>query len=456
MLLGPALHTNGSTMWQQVKSSLVRSLRGYRWRSNRSLVEKMATDEASDALQEEILSRGKSIVPDLIWSLDRPEFLRPYGIVLDSKLTLVRWGSLRGIEFPILAIIDCLGVLGDHACISKLATLVHHPFPKVRVSVAEVLIWFGSKECIEPLRVVLADSRKQVASDVAYAIFEAAAPGQLQTHLRDALFEPLLRNLDRDPPFFFDSIIACLAVMDEERAVSVLTAPGFVSPSRKSSDHVLRALIQLETVLPEAALQDLIARTESSPQTEYTESLLREALHMLGFHDSPTARAELLRRQHSPAKAVRIGAWTGLLRLEGVRGPLRTLTAASLTTAEEADVRLRTVARVRDLIDLVASGGFSQWYGSGYGHDCKETRDALLAIGATHSVRILDRTLSKFGPQGPPTGRDFVEAVTRIHAASKEPSWEQESRDFGTDPDDLEVLLLKYMIEHKEVFGRKT
>jgi HEAT repeat protein len=442
-------------MWQQVKSSLIRSLRGYHWRSNRSLVEKMATDEASDALQEEILSRGKSIVPDLIWSLDRPEFLRPYGIVLDSKLTLVRWGSLRRIEFPILAIIDCLGVLGDHACISKLATLVHHPFPKVRSSVAEVLLWFGSTECIEPLRVVLADSRRYAASDVAYAIFEAAAPGRLQAHLRDALFEPLLRNLDRDPPFCFDSIIACLAVMDEERAVSVLTAPGFVSPARKSSDHVLRALIQLEAVLPEAALLDLIARTESSPQTEYTESLLREALHMLGFHDSPTARAELLQRQHSPAKTVRIGAWTGLLRLEGLRGPLRTLTPSSLITAENADVRLRTAARIRDIIDQVADGGCSQWYVNGFGHEWKETRDALLAVGATHSIRILDRTLSRFGPQGPPTGRDFFEALTRIHAASKEPPWEQESRDFGTDPDDLEVLLLKYMIEHKEVFGRK-
>jgi HEAT repeat protein len=429
--------------------------------SNRALVEMLATDDASIELVGEILDREDAIVPDLIWSLDRPEFMRPYGVapdkiygvVLHSMVALIHYNYLKKVDLPILAVLECLEILRSDSSISGIATLVDHPHQQVRQHAADVLIAIDTEECIEPLKAFLSDA--SVAYHVARTLERELPKGTCSDELTRELFEPLWGQLGAESSFERDSIASCLISMDRERTVALLTEPSFISPARKNAGGLLGELMKNNVLLPEAFLLDLIQRTEAEPQSYSNECLLKAAIRMLSSYDSPTTRAELIRHQTSKVKDVRIEAWEGFLRLEGVGDPWQALAGFNLTNIGQADVRLRTAARIRDIIDQVANGGFSQWYVNGYGHEWKDTRDALIAVGATHSIKVLDRTLSKFGPDGPPGGDDLDEAVRQIHAATEELPWEDETRDFGTDPDDLEVLLLKYMIEHKEVFGRK-
>ncbi|WP_237229214.1 DMP19 family protein [Rubinisphaera sp. JC750] len=115
----------------------------------------------------------------------------------------------------------------------------------------------------------------------------------------------------------------------------------------------------------------------------------------------------------------------------------------------ELDLVDRVLICVWSLEGEVNNGGFDQYYFNTSGDWAFDTPNALLAIGATHTAKIVRRANALFGNSGPSS--DSTVRQQQLDALGESAQAELDSLDgeFYRYDDDLSTLLAAYVAKHK-------
>ena len=97
----------------------------------------------------------------------------------------------------------------------------------------------------------------------------------------------------------------------------------------------------------------------------------------------------------------------------------------------------------------VNNGGFDQYYLNSSGDHAWFAPQALRAIGAEKTARIVERANAPFGADGPPPDRDSRSAAMVGLAEEVQELWTDCDQNFYAYPDDLTTLLAAYVRSHE-------
>ena len=106
----------------------------------------------------------------------------------------------------------------------------------------------------------------------------------------------------------------------------------------------------------------------------------------------------------------------------------------------------RTVILVWSLQGEVDNGGFDQFYFNLSGDHAAETVPALERIGAWRKAALVSESNRLFPTQPPPTERELRIAELDSFSDAATTSWDRLEREFYSDPDSLEELLVEYLV----------
>ena len=106
----------------------------------------------------------------------------------------------------------------------------------------------------------------------------------------------------------------------------------------------------------------------------------------------------------------------------------------------------QTVILIRSLQGEVSNGGFDQFYYNSSGDFAAETVVALERIGAKRIAAVVAESNRLFPTQPPPSERSVRIAELDGFTDEMTEAWDHLEREFYSDPDELDELLLAYLV----------
>jgi hypothetical protein len=378
-------------------------------------------------------------VPFLIRALDDPRTWTAVFATPGYKLTA---------NSPFQRICDLLGSADGIGAAKPVARYLKHPDPRFRQHAARLLGILGTADCLEPLKVALADPER---------------------HVREAALSGVKRGLDkRHDPLFLDGVFAVvlplltdgkyeitgpaevLAEIDIGRAAPILEGPAYFNAANPQLHGVLESLNRDDVKVPLAILLPLMKDIESH-EWEYAQALL-----LYARNPDSAAEARIRWLLHSPSDSIADGAAGALEILAGidpwevVKDAWEERKFAALTQAQ------RYYYAVSEYHGEVCNGGHHQYFYNSAADHYVEAIAGLRAMALPGKAALLERALTAFAGGKPPVQwqarRDLVEGFQPPAEAVLERAdnlyFESEKK-----PDErVEVALALWAVAHRDEF----
>ncbi|MFO0897842.1 MAG: DUF4375 domain-containing protein [Pirellulales bacterium] len=353
-------------------------------------------------------------------------------------------------------VLSCLEQSSKTVPVELLAPLGTDPRKPVRKKIAVLLGSTGRREAVEPLTALLRDEDEYVRSFAMIGINRAVEENRATPEFRSGLFEPVAA-LCFGTADVLHHPSRCLLGLERERAIAYLTQPHRLKARQPGLYEVLQSLEETESPVDEQLLLAVWNELEADASKYPNDYVLEATLPLLAAHDTAAARAVIERGARSSAQQVRIGAARARAKLAGLDDPFRSAWAppegkdwSDFTEPQ------RHVSAVQILDAEVRNGGFLQYFFNSSGDQWPAAAAGLTAIGAKRDRELVDRAIALFGPTPPSTDREERARQLAALAEKDEEAFGKLEEAYYKDPDDLEVLLLDYVIKPADDFRQPT
>lgn len=413
------------------------------------LVEVLLDDDRHDLASRAIEAAGPRVVPELIAAISDPRYRRKTPLA-----TLERMHALTRRTEPLTTVLDCLAEFGPAEAIPAVADLVHDDNEELRRRAALLIGSTGADEAVELLKTCCSDEDSDVRSYACMGTMRAIDAGRTTASFRAGAFDAIQPLVYRKSfPARNREAARCLLGLDRQRAVEYLTRPEHLAADRPGLQHALDALREAGVTIDPAPLVRLAVELENSPDKYARKRVMRSVLLLLAHADSKDAAQVIEQATRSSDSRIREAAVEALALRAGLEDPFGdAFDRLSENGWESLSEPQRIVVAVRILTGEVENGGFSQYFVNSSGDRWRDALNGLSTIGAHADRALLEQALAKFGPDGPSVARaERHRQLARIVKKDDE-AFKSIEDDFYKDPDEREVLLLRYIIAHAEDF----
>lgn len=381
---------------------------------------------------------GAPAEPYLLEALDDPRFRDRH-----AEAALPR-------DSPYENVVELLAALGSEPLIDHLEREWAGAVRSVRTRIAMNIAHVGSEAAIAPTLRAIDDPDGDVRRYAVMGIGRAATSGHASAHFLSRMFDALTPLAAGEGAHHEIGAAEGMLEIDRRRALAMLRTTRFLRLDNPALLEVIRALNANDIEIDHEGLWPIheVARTRSADWR--WARIHAEVLVALAGRADDDVRQAIDAAIDSEHEAVREGAAEALLRAHRLPTPRSlayTLFQDGVENASEAE---RAVSAVMEVHGEVNNGGFSQYFFNPYSDRWPTAIEAARTVGAHHLASQLERAVALFGRQGPSLDRDrrlkqYARMSDRAEAALDELDAEH-----GKDRDRLDVLLARYMIEHKE------
>jgi hypothetical protein len=100
----------------------------------------------------------------------------------------------------------------------------------------------------------------------------------------------------------------------------------------------------------------------------------------------------------------------------------------------------------------INNGGFNQYFFNSSGDFAHQTVNSLLTIGANKTANILQKAIDQFPDKNVPQDRTIRQEILEQIEEAANPIWEELDQKFFAYEDDLNLLNIAFIRQHKEKF----
>ena len=382
---------------------------------------------------------GVRAVPLLIRALDDP---RTWNMTFpDPRYKLT-------VNSPFERIAGLLALADGIGAVKPAAKYLKHNDRWIRLHAASLLGGLATADCLEPVKLALADPDRLVRESALSGIRNGLGHRRDQTFIQGAFAAvlPMLNEGKYDTTTPAETLLA----IDLARAVPILESPAYFSAANPQLSEVLSALNRGDVRVPRAILMPLMKQMEPR-EREYAKMLPLYARN-------PDAAAEAMFRSlvNSPSDSIAYEAAGALEILAGVepwevvKDGWEDRKFVALTQAQQYYMA------VADYHGEVCNGGHRQYfYNSSAGH-YGEAIAGLRAMGLAGKATILEKAAGAFAGGKPPLAweprRELVVAFARpaeaVLARADDAYFESEKK----PRERVEVALALWTVAHRNEF----
>jgi hypothetical protein len=352
-------------------------------------------------------------------------------------------------------IIDCLESEAPKEAIPLVSRHLDHPDEWVRRSAAQFLASSGHDEALEILASIFKTDDCSLEDGVVNGLLAVLQAKRAGPSFRRRMFDLLAtwKRWDYQTP-------GILLDLDPTRGAALLTEHSLLLGKPEQLHNILDALHERGISVDESVLLKLVGSIEILDENRPWDDNARAmkfAIQLLAPHSSSAATAAIEQATKSPWKNVREGAARALAARAGIEEPYRFVWELSERLGDDAlTLPQRYVREATRLQNEVENGGFAQYFLNSSGDHWREAQDALIAIGCKGDLAILRKTLVAFAGGAPSVDRDTRRAqLARIPGDDGDldsPPFDAACSQYYKDPDDREVLLIRYAIANADHF----
>lgn len=378
---------------------------------------------------------GKKSEPALLKALD------------DRRCDASRVSAAGERDTPYQVITSTLAEIGSVAVIPRLADWRGSTDERKRRHAISCIAMVGLPESIDSTLAAIASAEEDERSWVYIGILRCKNPHDAYRAAVSAALAGVVEGR-RDVKATFDDWNACsgLARLDPSAAKVSFLSSGSLDVDNPLLVPVLREINKGEIALP----------------AEHADRFLQHEFE--NEHDRGNVRDECLvaiARTQGRGALPRIDA----VIATGVRPSSRVADALELALGlpnrydignddrafAELPKEIQHVSAVNALEGEVNNGGFSQYFFNSSGDHCSIALEALEVIGATHCAKALGDAIAIVGVNGASPSRDLrSEAIAELSKDDDE-RLNELSKVIWTGPEELGVLLVKYMEKHADL-----
>ena len=391
-----------------------------------------------------IQNAGEHAVPHLMAALEKATAERTPADTEDSP-------AANGLA----QIIDCLESEAPKEAIPLVSRHLDHPDDWVRRNAAQFLASSGHDEALEILASIFKTDDCSLEDGVVNGLLAVLRTKRAGPSFRRRMFDLLAawkRWNYQTPGILLD--------LDRARGAALLTEHSLLLGKPEQLHHILEALHKRDISVDESVLLELVGSIEihdENPLSDDNATAVKFAIQLLAPHSSSAATAAIEQGTKSPWKNVREGAARALAARAGIEDPYRFVWDRSKKLGDDAlTPPQRHVREATRLQDEVENGGFAQYFLNSSGDHWREAQEALIAIGCQGDLAIFRKTLAAFSGGAPSVDRDARRAqLARIPGDDGDldsPPFEAACSQYYKDPDEREVLLIRYAIAHADHF----
>lgn len=391
-----------------------------------------------------IQNAGEHAVPHLMAALEKATAERTPADTEDSPAAKV-----------LAQIIDCLESEAPKEAIPLVSRHLDHPDDWVRRNAAQFLASSGHDEALEILASIFKTDDCSLEDGVVNGLLAVLRTKRAGPSFRRRMFDLLAawKRWDYQTP-------GILLDLDRARGAALLTGHSLLLGKPKKLRNILEALHKRGISVDESVLLELVGSIEihdENPLSDDNATAVKFAIQLLAPHSSSAATAAIEQGTKSPWKNVREGAARALAARAGIEDPYRFVWDRSKELGDDAlTPPQRHVREATRLQDEVENGGFAQYFLNSSGDHWREAQEALIAIGCQGDLAIFRKTLAAFSGGAPSVDRDARRAqLARIPGDDGDldsPPFDAACSQYYKDPDEREVLLMRYAIAHADHF----
>jgi len=407
----------------------------------RKLVAKLLTPTRGDFAAEKLELLAEKAVPSLVEVLKDPRFWQK------PKTAEPLYASA-----PVEAVLKLLQPFGPPAAIEPLSAMLKHPDKYFRQQAALALANIAENDCIEPMKLALADSEDYVRAYAMMGIgwafkYHRGSPEFLQATF-DMLI-PLLNKKDQS----LSQAARTLLVINREKGVPIILQDRFFNLQNPILVENLRALNEQDVVIPEEDLRRLMKPIEENLEKYPNNSIFGECLIALARTRSPTAEETIKKALDGANKQIAERAAEAMPVLKGVsKVTKRVFIRMDEVGFENLNQPEKVVASVEMMINEVNNGGFDQYFFNSSGDYAAQTLAGLKEIDARDTEEILTKSMALFGRKGPSSDRTVrIKQLENFSKSSQAQLSDLDER-FYKKPDNIEMKLYLYVAEHSDSF----
>lgn len=359
----------------------------------------------------------------------------------------------QGYEGSFDSILRLLDVLAADEAVPALAKLVGHPSKHIQRRAAQSLGSIGKPSCEAPLRAALRSDDHWLRESASNGLSHAHRVGRLSPQLAAALFDDVAAVLDEES-LGGTHAPEVLITFDRERGVRHLLAPQRFRADHPEIASITKAIADARVVAPVEPVLRLLDDLERESPVNATK--FGHALQILAItgHDSAAERIERAMasagREHDYIRSLAAEAY---LLLHGLPDAYHVaISAWSAGDVASLPEPIRHYATVHVLLNEVGNGSLGQYFDNSYGEDVNHAIAGLDAIGAKDAAAITRKAVALFGTDGPSPDRKRRQA--QLDAVDGKQIVKL-SDELLEDRDHIEVLLARYVVQHKSHFLRK-
>lgn len=352
-------------------------------------------------------------------------------------------------------VINCLESEAPKEAIPLVSRHLDHPDDWVRRNAAQFLASSGHDEALEILASIFKTDDCSLEDGVVNGLLAVLQTKRAGPSFRRRMFDLLAawkRWNYQTPGILLD--------LDRARGAALLTEHSLLLGKPEQLHHILEALHKRGISVDESVLLELVGSIEihdENPLSDDNATAVKFAIQLLAPHSSSAATAAIEQGTKSPWKNVREGAARALAARAGIEDPYRFVWDRSKELGDDAlTPPQRHVREATRLQDEVKNGGFAQYFLNSSGDHWCEAQEALIAIGCQGDLAIFRKTLAAFSGGAPSVDRDTRRAqLARIpddRGGLDSPPFEAACSQYYKDPDEREVLLMRYAIAHADHF----
>lgn len=351
------------------------------------------------------------------------------------------------------SIVMLLEQLVAEEAVPAFAKLIGHANKDVRRRAAQSLGSIGKHSCETPLRTALRSDDHWMREAAVHGLSHAHRLGRLSQELAGALFNDVTAIVDKESLGGTDAP-GLLILLDRERGVEYLLSPRQFRGSHREIASITKALADAQVV----ARVELVLRllNDLERQRRVNKTALGHVLKLLALTGDPSAAMRIetaIERKGRENDDVRSMAAKAYLVLSGVPDAygvaIRAWSGGNVATLPE---QVRNYATVHVLLNEVRNGSLGQYFDNSYGEDVHDAIAGLDAIGASDAAAIVRNAVALFGKEGP--ARDRKKRQAQLEDVDGKQIVKL-SDELLADRDHVEVLLARYVVQHKSHFLRK-
>ncbi len=408
------------------------------------MVDRLFAQEDKDFNFDRLKLVGSKAVPYLITALEDPKTkTKQFGEgdhILDAKS-------------PFERICKLLGAIGPAEAALPLAKYIDHEDDQFRKQAALVLGNIGTDECIAAMLKALDDDEDYVRSYAMMGIQSGIDSERCTKEFLDAMFPALKKLLNRDDSSISGTAPELLFTINSNRALPILLSPEYFTVENDEVRYIIRALNAADHKIPHESLLPFLKAVK--PQIndyphdyEYAEALLALARNPDASAEE-TFRAEMKssndRVQEAAAEALAV--FSGVTNVRDV--VFETLDNCGYDALSQPQKHYFTVFCYHGEVN---NGGHSQYFVNSSGDHWKDAIKGLKAIGANSRLNILDEATRLFGSKGPSEDNSKRhQQISGFSSRQDQLLGELDGKYYECD-ENIEVLLSRYAIAHKEHF----